>query len=103
MDNAGADCLSRGEKMSKIKVYSTSTCPWCHKLKQWLDEKGLEYINIDVSENEDAAKEMMEKSGQMGVPQTEINGRMIVGFDTEAIEAELAKPAPKKSAKKKPA
>ncbi len=77
--------------MTKIKVYSTPTCPWCAKLKEFLDEKKVEYENIDVSVDHEAAKHMMEKSGQMGVPQTEINGKMIVGFDKEAIEAELAK------------
>ena len=77
--------------MAKVKVYSTPTCPWCVKVKEFLKEKNVEFENIDVSENEDAAKEMMEKSGQMGVPQIEINGKVIVGFDKEAIEAELAK------------
>ena len=69
-----------------IKVYSTPTCPWCHRLKSWLDEKKIEYENIDVSQDQKAAEEMMNKSGQMGVPQAEVNGKMIVGFDPEAIE-----------------
>ncbi len=77
--------------MAKIKVYSTSTCPWCIKLKEFLDEKNVEYEDIDVSTNHEAAKEMMEKSGQMGVPQIEINGKIIVGFDKDTIEAELKK------------
>ncbi|TKJ17558.1 NrdH-redoxin [Candidatus Woesearchaeota archaeon B3_Woes] len=77
--------------MTKIKVYSTPTCPWCVKIKEFLDEKKVEYEDIDVSVDHEAAKEMMEKSGQMGVPQIEINGKVIVGFDKEAIEAELAK------------
>ena len=77
--------------MSDIKVYSTQTCPWCIKLKAYLKEKGVEFDEIDVSADQQAAQEMMEKSGQMGVPQMEINGRMIVGFDKEAIDAELEK------------
>ena len=77
--------------MAKIKVYSTTTCPWCVKLKQFLDEKKVEYESINVGENQAAAQEMVNKSGQMGVPQTEINGKMIIGFDKEAIEAELDK------------
>ncbi len=77
--------------MAKIKVYSTPTCPWCVKLKEFLDEKKVEYEDIDVSTNHEAAKEMMEKSGQMGVPQIEINGKIIVGFDKDTIEAELKK------------
>ncbi len=78
-------------KMAKIKVYSTPTCPWCVKLKEFLDEKKVKYEDVDVSVDHDAAKEMIEKSGQMGVPQIEINGKIIVGFDKEALEAELAK------------
>lgn len=77
--------------MIKIKVYSTPTCPWCIKLKEFLKEKNVEYEDIDVSVDHEAAKKMMEKSGQMGVPQTEINGKIIIGFDKKAIEAELAK------------
>ena len=78
-------------KTGEIKVYTTPTCPWCHKLKDYLKEKGIKFTNIDVSSDEDAAAAMIEKSGQMGVPQTEINGRIIVGFDKDAIDAELAK------------
>lgn len=77
--------------MDKIKVYSTPTCPWCRMLKDYLIEKKVEFENIDVSSDRNAADEMVEKSGQLGVPQIEINGRMIVGFDRDAIEEELAK------------
>lgn len=76
--------------MAKIKVYSTPTCPHCVMLKDWLKEKGIEFEDIDVASNQEAAQEMISKSGQMGVPQIEINGKLIVGFDREAIEKELA-------------
>lgn len=75
----------------KIKVYSTTTCPWCHKAKDYFTEKGLEFEDINVSENQEAAKEMVEKSGQMGVPVIDIDGEIIVGFDQAAIEAALNK------------
>ncbi|MBD3388331.1 MAG: NrdH-redoxin [Candidatus Altiarchaeales archaeon] len=75
--------------MDKIKVYSTPTCPWCKKLKGWLDEKGVKYEDFDVSSDHEAAREMIEKSGQMGVPQTDIGGKVIVGFDPDSIEKEL--------------
>ncbi|MAE42891.1 NrdH-redoxin [Candidatus Woesearchaeota archaeon] len=74
----------------KVKVYSTKTCPWCIKVKEFLKEKNVEFENIDVGEDQKAANEMVEKSGQMGVPVTEINGQVIVGFDKEAIEKALA-------------
>lgn len=75
----------------EIKVYSTETCPWCVRLKDYLKSKKIKFKEIDVSEDPAAANEMMEKSGQMGVPQIEINGKIIVGFDKEAIDEELAK------------
>lgn len=75
--------------MSEIKVYSTPTCPYCHMLKEFLRERKVEFRDVDVSRDHEAAHEMIEKSGQMGVPQIEINGKIIVGFDKGAIEKEL--------------
>ena len=75
--------------MSKIIVYSTPTCPWCHTLKDFLKEKNIKFEDIDVSKNHKKAEEMIRKSGQIGVPQIEINGKIIVGFDKAAIEKEL--------------
>lgn len=75
--------------MSKVKVYSTPTCPYCHLVKEFLHQKNVEFEDIDVAADHDAAREMIGKSGQMGVPQIEINGKIIVGFDKPAIEKEL--------------
>jgi glutaredoxin 3 len=72
-----------------IKVYSTQTCPWCVKLKEYLKEKKVQYTDYDVAKDAAARSEMIKKSGQMGVPQIEINGKTIVGFDKAAIEREL--------------
>ena len=74
----------------KVKVYSTKTCPWCHKVKELLNEKKVKFENIDVGADQKAANEMVEKSGQMGVPVTDIDGTIIIGFDKEAIEKALA-------------
>ena len=74
----------------QVKVYSTKTCPWCHKLKDYLNEKKIKFEDIDVGEDKKAAEEMVKKSGQMGVPVTDINGKIIVGFDKEEIEKALA-------------
>ena len=73
----------------KIKVYSTPTCPYCRKTREYLKEKNIEFQDIDVSESRENAKEMIEKSGQMGVPVIEINGKIIIGFDKEVLEKEL--------------
>lgn len=75
--------------MAGIKVYSTPICPHCVMLKDFLKERGIEFEDIDVSRDQEKAREMVEKSGQMGVPVVEINGKIIVGFDREALEKEL--------------
>ncbi len=72
-----------------VKVYSTQTCPYCDMAKQYLRSRGVEFEDIDVSQNHAAAMEMIQKSGQNGVPQIEINGRIIVGFNKPAIDAAL--------------
>ena len=77
-------------EMTDVTVYSTPTCPFCIKLKAWLKDKGVGFEDIDVSQDQAKAQEMIRKSGQMGVPQIEIGGKIIVGFDPDAIEAELA-------------
>jgi glutaredoxin-like YruB-family protein len=68
-----------------IKVYSTSTCPYCVTLKNFLKEKGFEFEDIDVTFDKERQDEMIEKSGQMGVPVVDINGQIIIGFDREKI------------------
>jgi glutaredoxin-like YruB-family protein len=73
----------------KVKVYSMPTCPYCKMAKEFLKSKGIEFEDVDVSENPEAAKEMIEKSGHTGVPQIEINGKIIIGFDRERLEKEL--------------
>jgi len=77
--------------MVVIKVYSTPTCPWCERAKEFLKENKVEFKDIDVSTDREAAMEMIEKSGQMGVPVIDINGRIIIGFNQNAIEEALGK------------
>jgi len=75
--------------MKTVKVYSTPTCPWCIRTKQFLKDNNVTFENIDVSTNQSAAEEMIQKSGQMGVPVLDIEGEIIVGFDKEKIKAAL--------------
>ena len=77
--------------MSKIIIYSTPTCPYCNLVKDYLNQKGIEFEEKDVSLDRAAAREMIEKSGEMGVPQIDINGTIIVGFNRDAIDEELGK------------
>jgi len=69
-----------------VKVYSTPTCPYCVTLKEFLKEHNVEFEDIDVSSDREAAEEMIKKSGQMGVPVADINGEIVVGFDKERIK-----------------
>lgn len=64
-------------------------CPYCVVLKKFLEEHNIEFEDVDVSQNEEAAKEIIEKSGQMRVPVIEINGEIVVGFDKEKISTLL--------------
>jgi glutaredoxin-like YruB-family protein len=72
-----------------VKVYSTPTCPWCIRVKQFLSENNIPFENNDVSINQAKAQEMIDKSGQMGVPVLDIEGEIIVGFDKERIKEAL--------------
>ncbi|MFH0739485.1 MAG: glutaredoxin domain-containing protein [bacterium] len=69
----------------KIKVYSTEFCPYCVALKEFLHEKNVVFEAIDVTQDLKAQEEMIDKSGQMGVPVVDIDGEIIVGFDREKI------------------
>ena len=76
----------------KITIYSTKTCPYCHMLRRWLDDKSIDYTNYNVDENPLAAQAMVNLSGQMGVPFSTVEygaGKIekIVGFDRPKFEA----------------
>ncbi len=75
--------------MANVLVYSTPTCPWCHKAKEFLKKNKVKFKDIDVSGDAKAAEDMVKKSGQMGVPVIDINGKIIVGFDEAAIKKAL--------------
>lgn len=69
----------------RVTVYSTPTCTWCNTLKSYLKKNHVRFTDIDVSRDQSAAQEMVRRSGQQGVPQTDINGQIIVGFDKTRI------------------
>jgi glutaredoxin-like YruB-family protein len=73
----------------KVKVYSTATCPYCIRAKQFLKENNVNFDDVDVSVNQAAGEEMIQKSGQMGVPVLDIDGQIIVGFDKYRIKEAL--------------
>ena len=73
--------------MKNVTVYSTTTCPFCDMVKEHLKNKEVEYASHDVGADAEKRQEMIEKSGQMGVPVTMIGDQVIVGFDAAAIDA----------------
>ena len=75
--------------MPKVTVYSTPTCPWCHKTKDFLKEHNIPFEDVNVAADHKAAQDMIEKSGQMGVPVVDIDGQVIIGFDKNAIKKAL--------------
>jgi len=72
-----------------VKIYSTPSCHWCVKVKEFLKENDIEFKDLNVAEDRQAAKEMVEKSGQMGVPVLDIKGTIIVGFNEPMIKEAL--------------
>ena len=72
-----------------VKIYTTTTCPYCKMAKEFFKKNNVKYTEINVETDQKAAEEMIEKSGQMGVPVIDVNGKIIVGFDRPAIEQAL--------------
>ena len=68
-----------------VKLFTTPSCPYCFTLMEFLKEHKIEFEEIDVSKDTAVAEEMIQKSGQMGVPVLEIDGEIVVGFDKEKI------------------
>ncbi len=72
-----------------VKVYSTPTCPWCAKTKEFLKANKIAFTDVDVSTDKKGTEEMVSKSGQMGVPVIDIDGKILVGFDEGKLKSSL--------------
>lgn len=81
-----AKAKAEGKVLKRVTVYSTPTCSWCNTLKSWLRKNSIPYSEIDVSQNEKAAQDLVRRSGQQGVPQTDINGQIVVGFNQQKLK-----------------
>ncbi|MCX7862065.1 MAG: thioredoxin family protein [Bacteroidales bacterium] len=81
-----AKMKTEGKAPKRVTVYSTPTCTWCNTLKSWLRKQGIPFTDIDVSRDVRAAQELMQRTGQQGVPQTEINGQWVIGFDQKRLK-----------------
>ena len=82
--------MSETATADKVIVYTTPTCVLCKNVKGYLEDKGIAYESIDVLADADKAQEMIDKSGQMGVPVTDYKGTIIVGFDKAKLDAATA-------------
>lgn len=80
---------ARGSLKKKVVVYSTEYCPWCKKTKEFLRENKIPFKEVDVGASEKAAREMVKKSKQQGVPVTLVKDTVIIGFDEAALRKEL--------------
>ncbi len=74
-----------------IKIYTTSSCPYCHMAKDFFHEKNLEFTEVNVAEDQEAFKEMFAKSGQTGVPVIEIDRKIVKGFNRPELERMIGK------------
>jgi len=74
----------------KVVIYSTPTCPYCKRAKQYLSQKGIPYVEHNVAENKKAADEMIKKSGQLGVPVITIDDEVVVGFNQTLLDKLLS-------------
>jgi glutaredoxin-like YruB-family protein len=72
--------------VKNVTVYSTPTCPYCVRAKEYLTKKGVVYKDVNVAVDRAAAQEMVQKSGQMGVPVITVDGKVIIGFDQRELD-----------------
>lgn len=72
-----------------VTIYSTQTCHYCQLAKQFFADNGVQYTNVDVGADRQKAREMVEKTGQMGVPVIEVGEEIIIGFDEERLRSAL--------------
>lgn len=75
--------------MKKVIIYSTPTCTYCKMAKEYFKENGVAYEEHDVAADQERRKEMVDKSGQLGVPVIDIEGQIIVGFDKDTVAGML--------------
>ncbi len=88
MDEMLKQWEAKGKK--RVTVYSTGTCPYCHMAKEYLRSKNVPFEDVDVGSDRARAQEMIDKSGQMGVPVLDIGGKIIIGFNRAEIDATLS-------------
>ena len=81
--------MSESKPQPRVIVFSTPTCTYCNMAKKYFREKGVKFKDVDVSRDMAAARDMVRRSGQQGVPVIDIGGKIVVGFDRPKIEKYL--------------
>ena len=74
------------QKKQRVIIFSTPTCSHCNHAKQYLRSNNIRFRDVDVSKDPAAARDMVRRSGQQGVPVIDINGRIVVGFDRAKVD-----------------
>ncbi len=74
----------------KVVIYSTPTCPYCKRAKDYFTQKGIAYTDYNVAEDREKAREMIQKSKQMGVPVIIVDGEVLVGFNQAKLDSLLS-------------
>ena len=77
------------KKYPRVIVFTTPTCRFCRAVKKYLRERGVPFRDVDVSRDQAAARDMVRRSGQQGVPVVDIGGKIVVGFDRPKIDRYL--------------
>lgn len=77
---------SISESGHRVTVYTTPSCPYCNMVKQYLDRNSVPYSEVDVAADPQAAQMLVERTGQQGVPQTDIDGSFVIGYNTQQID-----------------
>jgi glutaredoxin-like YruB-family protein len=84
-DTAESPRKEKKTKKNRVIVFSTPTCSYCNMAKQYFRRNKIRFKDVDVSRDEAAARDLVRRTGQMGVPVIDINGKLIVGFDKPQI------------------
>ncbi|MEE9201403.1 MAG: Uxx-star family glutaredoxin-like (seleno)protein [Candidatus Brocadiales bacterium] len=72
--------------MAEVKIYTTPTCPYCVKVKEYFKKKGIEYTEYNVAQDKEALEEMTKLSGGRSVPVIAVNGEVLLGFNQERLD-----------------
>lgn len=83
---AAAGRGGEARRARRVTVYTTPTCPWCTRVKDYLRKNGVSFREVDVSRDLEAGRKLAARTGQRGVPQTDVDGRFVVGFDQQRLD-----------------